>query len=66
MTVATHNRYGAEYETAVRMRALRMLVDGNERGASLRFADRLGIGCQHWKNFENGLGVSLNSCNKTC
>ena len=64
MTVATRNRYETEYETAVRMRALRMLVEGKERGASLRFADRLGVGYQHWKNLENGLGVPITLATK--
>ena len=59
VTAAAQNRYEIEYELATRMRALRLLVEGEERGASLRFADRLGVGYQHWKNLENGLGVSL-------
>lgn len=45
---------GINSDHAIRARAIRIHVEGDDRGAQTRFAKRLGMSPQRWNNYERG------------
>lgn len=50
---------GPNSEQAIRMRTIRRMIEGDDDGAQVRFAQRLKINYRRWNNVERGKPVSI-------